>query len=183
MPGERRVAPARRGGHESVLERHDAVTRFHDPAEGRLVLGVRRDPQGFARREHLESCEHIALALELEVVQPLVEATIRRVGALDRGRRLAVEPGDDGRGGARHAVAVADEVADQPLVQVLLGVIHKIDVGVKGHEQPAGAVDVPPVGAVRAPAGRADVGDDGVGPVAEDFIAVDGVAPQPFNAF
>ena len=102
---------------------------------------------------------------------------------LTAGGRLAVEPGDDGRGGTGHAVAVADEVADQPLVQVLLGVIHKIDVGVEGHEQPTGAVDVPPVRAVRAPAGRAHVGDDGVGPVAEDFIAVDGVAPQPFNAF
>ena len=59
------------------------------------------------------------------------------------------EPGDDGRGRARHAVAVADEVADQPLVQVLLGVVDKIDVGVEGHEQPPGAVDVPPVRTVR----------------------------------
>ena len=159
------------------------MARFRDPVEGRLVLRIRRDPQGFARREHLESCEHIALALELEVVQPLVEATVRRVGALDRGWGLAVEPGDDGRGGAGHAVAVADEVADQPLVQVLLGVVDEIDVGVEGHQQPTGAVDVPPVRTMRAPAGRADVGDGGVGPVAEDFVAVDGVAPQSFNAF
>ena len=43
VPGERRVAPARRGGHERVLERHDAVARFRDPVEGRLVFGVRRD--------------------------------------------------------------------------------------------------------------------------------------------
>ena len=34
---------SRRGGHEGVLERHDAVARFRDPVEGRLVFGVRRD--------------------------------------------------------------------------------------------------------------------------------------------
>ena len=68
------------------------------PSKGDLSLASVAT-YSFARREDLK-LRSTALALELEVVQPLVEATTRRVGALDRGCRLAVEPGDDGRGGA-----------------------------------------------------------------------------------